>query len=176
MNLRAVVPLAAFAALVAVFAVGLWMQKPRDAKLDAVRPLPEFALPGVRPGAPGFAKADLGGQVALVNVFASWCPSCAVEQPMLMQLAERKIAPIYGVAWVDAPGKAAEWLDRHGNPYVRSGEDADGRLGVDLGVTGAPETFVIDKQGRIRRRFIGPITPEAWDTTLGPLVTQLQAE
>ena len=175
MNVRFAIPLAAFAALVAVFAVGLWQTTPRDPRLDAPRPLPAFALPAVRADAPGFAKVDLGGKVALINVFASWCPSCAVEQPVLMRLAGQG-APIYGVAWVDAPGKAADWLDRHGDPYVRTGEDASGTLGADLGVTGAPETFLIDKQGRVRHRYIGPITEEAWATTLAPMLAQLEAE
>ena len=176
MNWRFAIPLAAFAALVVIFAVGLWKDTPKDARLDAPRPLPAFNLPAVRADEPGFAKIDLGGKVALINVFASWCPSCAVEQPILMQLAREGAAPIYGVAWVDAPGKAAEWLDRHGDPYVRTGEDADGRLGVDLGVTGAPETFVIDRQGRVRHRYVGPITPEAWEGTLKPMIAQLEAE
>lgn len=176
MNWRAVFPLAIFVALVAIFGVGLWKDAPREASLDAPRPLPAFALPAVREGGQGFAKADLGGQVALVNIFASWCPSCAIEQPMLMQIAAQKSARLYGVAWVDAPGKAAEWLDRHGNPYLRSGEDASGTLGANLGVTGAPETFLIDKAGRVRHRFVGPITQEAWTRELQPMIARLEAE
>lgn len=176
MNWRSVVPLAAFAALCVVFAVGLWNTTPRDAALDAPRDLPAFDLPGVREGQPGFAKTDLGGQVALINVFASWCPQCTVEHPLLMQIAAEKRAPLYGVAWVDGPGKAAQWLDRHGDPYLLKGEDADGALGVELGVTGAPETFIVDKQGRVRHRYIGPITEEAWRTTFAPMIAQLEAE
>lgn len=176
MNWRFAVPLAAFAALVVVFAIGLWNTAPREAALDAPRPLPAFDLPAVNTGAPGFRKADLGGKVALINIFASWCPQCAVEQPMLMQIAAAKQTPIYGVAWIDGPGRAEQWLKRHGDPYVLSGEDAGGALGVDLGVTGAPETFVIDKAGRVRHRYIGPITQAAWDNELAPMIAQLEAE
>jgi cytochrome c biogenesis protein CcmG/thiol:disulfide interchange protein DsbE len=176
MNWRFAIPLAAFAALCVVFAVGLWNTTPRDPALDAPRPLPAFSLPAVRAGAPGFSRTDLNGQVALINVFASWCPQCAVEQPLLMKIAAEKRAPLYGVAWVDGPGKPAQWLDQHGNPYLRVGEDADGALGVELGVTGAPETFVIDKQGRVRHRYIGPITEEAWRLTFAPLIAQLETE
>jgi cytochrome c biogenesis protein CcmG/thiol:disulfide interchange protein DsbE len=176
MNWRFAIPLAAFAALVVLFGIGLWKDAPREAALDAPRALPAFNLPPVREGEAGFAKVDLGGEVALVNIFASWCPSCAVEQPLLMRLSAEKAARIYGVAWVDGPGKAAAWLDRHGDPYVRKGEDASGTLGAELGVTGAPETFVIDKQGRVRHRYVGPITEEAWATTLQPMLAQLEAE
>lgn len=176
MNWRFAIPLAAFLGLVALFGVGLWKDAPRDSALDAPRPLPAFDLPAVREGAPGLKNADFAGQVALVNIFASWCPSCLIEHPFLMKLSAEKQARIYGVAWVDGPGKAAEWLDRHGDPYLRTGEDAGGALGADLGVTGAPETFVIDKQGRIRHRFVGPITEEAWATKLAPMIAQLEAE
>lgn len=176
MNWRAAIPLAAFAALCAVFAIGLWNTTPRDAALDAPRPLPAFELPAVREGEPGFAKTDLKGQVALVNIFASWCPSCVIEHPFLMRIAAENRAKLYGVAWVDGPGKAAAWLDRHGDPYLLKGEDAGGTLGAELGVTGAPETFVIDKQGRVRHRFVGPITQESWDSTLAPMIAQLEAE
>jgi cytochrome c biogenesis protein CcmG, thiol:disulfide interchange protein DsbE len=176
MNWRSAIPLAAFAALCVVFAVGLWNTQPREGALDATRPMPTFDLPAVREGEPRFANADLGGKVALVNIFASWCPSCLVEHPFLMRLSAEGAVPIYGVAWVDGPGKAAAWLDRHGDPYLKEGEDAGGQLGVELGVTGAPETFVIDKQGRIRHRFVGPITQASWDETLAPLIAQLEAE
>lgn len=176
MNWRFLFPLAAFLAVVAVFGVGLWMDAPREAALDAPRPLPAFDLPAVREDKLGLKNADLGGEVALVNVFASWCPSCVIEHPVLMKLSAQKQARIYGVAWVDGPGKAAQWLDRHGDPYLRAGEDAGGALGADLGVTGAPETFVIDKQGRVRHRFVGPITEESWEETLAPMIAQLEAE
>lgn len=173
---RLAAPLLVFVALVGLFGIGLWKDTPRDPRLDAPRALPAFNLPGVAPGTPGFAKADLGGEVALINIFASWCPSCVVEQPMLLRLSQDPSVRLYGVAWVDGPGKAAEWLERHGNPYRRVGEDADGALGVELGVTGAPETFLIDKTGRMRHRFVGPITEEAWENELKPMLAQLEAE
>ena len=156
--------------------MGLWRGHPSQARVDAIRPLPAFALAPLQPGAPGLAKADLKGRVAMINVFASWCPSCAEEQPMLLQLASGGAAPIYGVAWLDPPDKTRAWLQEHGDPFARIGEDTSGRLGIDLGVTGAPETFIVDKEGRIRYRQIGPITDETWRTVLQPMISRLQSD
>jgi cytochrome c biogenesis protein CcmG/thiol:disulfide interchange protein DsbE len=169
-------PLAAFLLLAVVLGIGLLRGHARDLPPDRVRPLPAFALAPLKPGAPGLSKSDLKGQVALVNVFASWCQSCALEAPMLQAIADSKVAPVYGVAWLDAPEKSQAWLDRYGDPFARIGEDTTGRLGLDLGVTGAPETYVIDKAGRIRLRFVGPIDEAAWTGKLLPLVQKLQAE
>ncbi len=167
-------PLCAFLLLAILLGVGLWRGHPSEARVDATRPLPAFTLAPLQPGGPGLAKADLAGRVAMINVFASWCPSCAEEQPMLLQLASSGAAPIYGVAWLDPPDKTRAWLQEHGDPFTRIGEDTSGRLGIDLGVTGAPETFIVDKRGRIRYRQIGPITDETWRTVLQPLIQRLQ--
>lgn len=168
-------PLAIFLALAAAFAIGL-MRDPPQSPGDVARPLPEFALAGVGGTGPGLAASDLEGEVALVNVFASWCSSCALEHPVLMELSRSGLARLYGVAWQDTPEGTQGWLDGRGNPYLRVGDDPLGLLGLELGVTGTPETFVIDKQGQIRRRHVGPITPEIWRTELGPLVARLEAE
>jgi cytochrome c biogenesis protein CcmG, thiol:disulfide interchange protein DsbE len=169
-------PLAAFLVLAAFLGYGLWRGHPSEARVDAIRPLPAFDLKPAVPGAPGLAKADLVGRVSLINVFASWCPSCADEQPMLKAIAQSGPAPLYGVAWLDQPDKTAAWLNRWGDPFARVGEDPGGRLGIDLGVTGAPETFVVDKTGMIRYRQIGPITEDQWRETLAPLIAKLQQE
>jgi cytochrome c biogenesis protein CcmG/thiol:disulfide interchange protein DsbE len=176
LRLLLLAPLVAFLGLAAILGLGLWRGHPSEARVDATRPLPAFALQPLRPGEPALTKADLAGQVSMINVFASWCPSCAEEQPMLMQLSAAGVAPIYGVAWLDPPEKTAAWLQEHGNPFRRIGEDASGRLGIDLGVTGAPETFIVDRQGRIRYRQIGPITEETWRNVLQPLIARLQAK
>jgi cytochrome c biogenesis protein CcmG/thiol:disulfide interchange protein DsbE len=169
-------PLIAFLALAAVLGFALWRGHPSLARVDATRPLPDFNLQPLTPGGPPLAKADLVGQVAMINVFASWCPSCVEEQPMLLRIAEARTVPIYGVAWLDPPEKTAAWLRQNGDPFLRIGEDTSGRLGIDLGVTGAPETFIIDRQGRIRYRQIGPISDDTWRTVLQPLIARLQAQ
>ena len=170
------IPLGLFLALALVLGVSLLRGKARDLPVDRVRPFPVATLSPLRAGEPGLSNADLKGQVSLVNIFASWCASCGLEAPMLKSISDSKIVPVYGVAWLDAPEKTTAWLEQYGNPFARIGEDTTGRLGTDLGVTGAPETFVVDKQGRIRLRFVGPIDRPAWEGKLLPLVTQLQAE
>jgi cytochrome c biogenesis protein CcmG/thiol:disulfide interchange protein DsbE len=169
-------PLIAFLGLAAILGYGLWRGHPSEARVDAIRPLPAFALQPLQPGGATLTRADFAGHVSMINVFASWCPSCAEEQPMLMQLSASGVAPIYGVAWLDPPEKTSAWLQEHGNPFRRIGEDSSGRLGIDLGVTGAPETFIVDRQGRIRYRQIGPITEETWRNVLQPLILRLQAQ
>lgn len=138
--------------------------------------MPQFDLPPIEGHEAGLSNADLEGQVSLLNVFGSWCPPCAIEHPMLMQISRSGVVPIYGVDWKDPPGAGTRWLERNGNPYQRVGDDSDGRLAIDLGITGAPETFIIDRAGRVRYRHVGVITEEVWTATLRPLVEHLQAE
>jgi cytochrome c biogenesis protein CcmG/thiol:disulfide interchange protein DsbE len=141
------------------------------------RPLPAFDLqnaPGRDQGRP-LASTDLRGEPTLLNVFASWCVSCRVEHPMLMRLA-RDGEPLHGLNWKDGERDGARWLDEFGDPYDRVGHDPTGRTGIDLGVTGAPETFVIDRQGRVRYRHVGPITEAVWADTLAPMMAELRAE
>jgi cytochrome c biogenesis protein CcmG/thiol:disulfide interchange protein DsbE len=168
------VPLAAFAALVAALALGLRRDPAIIPSVLIGKPLPDFALAPLRAGQPGFSAADVKGRVALINVFGSWCAACAEEHPNLLAL--KGGAHIYGIDWKDEPGAGAQWLARHGDPYERVGGDPDGRLALDLGVTGAPETFVIDKAGRIAYKQIGPITPDIWRGRLAPLIAKLEAE
>jgi cytochrome c biogenesis protein CcmG/thiol:disulfide interchange protein DsbE len=139
-------------------------------------PVPEFALPPL-PGrnGPGFSSADLKGGVSLVNVFASWCVPCRVEHPLLRTLA-REGATIYGINYKDPAENAAGWLAELGDPYRAVGADRDGRVAIDWGVYGVPETFVIDRERRIRYRFVGPLQPRDLDETLRPLLGQLEQE
>lgn len=138
------------------------------------RPIPSFALPALEEGGAGFSSDDLKGKVALLNVFASWCGYCRVEHPLLMALARSGAVPIYGLNWKDQRGDGARWLAAHRSPYVRVGDDRSGRLGIDLGVSGVPETFVIDRTGRIRLRYAGPVTDEVWRTSFAPLLADLE--
>jgi cytochrome c biogenesis protein CcmG/thiol:disulfide interchange protein DsbE len=166
--------------LFAAFAVALFFGLQRDPNaLPSVlidRPLPAFSLAPLRADAAGLSRTDLDGEVALVNVFASWCTICRIEHPTLMRLTADHEVRIYGVDWNESPAAGLAWLERFGDPYLKTGSDANGRLALDLGVSGAPETFVVDKGGRIRYKHSGAITPEVWRDTLGPLVARLEAE
>ncbi len=173
-NVAVFAPLAIFAAIAAVFAVGLTRDPSAIPSTLIDRPLPEFSLPPIQGFEKGLASADLRGEVSLLNVFGSWCVSCQYEHPVLMRLAAAGEVPIHGLNWKDKPGAGAAWLARLGNPYDRIGDDPDGRVIFDLGVTGAPETFVIDRDGRVRYKHTGPITPEIWEKTLRPLIEELR--
>lgn len=169
-------PLVGFLALVAMFKWGLG-QDPRllpSALID--RPVPEMALaplPG-RGEDSGLATADLKGRISIVNIFGSWCVACAQEHPYLMRIKQMGVVPIHGIDWRDDPAEGAKWLQKHGDPYERVGADpAPGRTAIDFGVTGAPESFIVDKQGIIRYKHIGPITPEVWSNTLLPIIQEL---
>lgn len=140
------------------------------------KPMPDFALAAVQENGQGLAKDDLKGHVSLVNVFASWCVVCAEEHPTLMDLSRAKSVALYGIDWKDAPNDGNQWLARNGNPYSRAGNDENGRVAIDLGVSGAPETFVVDKAGRIRFKQIGAITPDVWERTLRPMIAKLESE
>ena len=168
------IPLAIFAVLVAFLYVGLF-RDPREVPSPLIgKPAPAFSL--VKLHAPGetLQAADLKGSVWLLNVWASWCVSCRVEHPLLVQLAKAAIVPVYGLDYKDKPDDGIAWLAQHGNPYTESLVDRDGRVGIDYGVYGVPETFVIDKAGTIRYKQIGPLTPEALKEKILPLVRELQ--
>jgi cytochrome c biogenesis protein CcmG/thiol:disulfide interchange protein DsbE len=136
------------------------------------RPAPAFDLATLG-GGPALARDALKGQVVLVNFFASWCVPCRVEQPLLMRLAEQDHLPLYGIAYKDKPQDAAAFLKQLGDPYRAVGLDREGRTGIDFGVYGVPETYVIDQAGRIRYRHVGPLTAEVVDRQLLPLVKKL---
>lgn len=171
MRLRLWVPLIAFAGL--LLAVGLHLNGQRDEPIPSPlvgKPLPDFSLARLDGGAP-LTRADLAGKVTILNVFGSWCVACVEEHPQWMAVKDK--AEIYGIAWRDEPGKTREWLARRGNPYVAVGLDPDSRAAVDLGVTGAPETYVIGRDGRIALKIAGPVTPVLWRDTLAPLLREL---
>ena len=140
------------------------------------KPVPAFNLPPVKGTVLGLSSADLKGEVSLVNVFASWCVACREEHPLLMQLSARHVVPIDGIDYKDKPDDAAQWLAAMGNPYARTGADRDGRVAIDWGVYGVPETFVIDREGRIAYKQIGAVTPKLVEETLRPLVARLRGE
>ena len=139
------------------------------------KPVPDFDLSPVQRRTLGFSTADLRGQVSLVNVFASWCTACRAEHPLFMQLSRSGAVPIHGLNYKDRPADAAEWLDTLGDLNMRTGADLDGRVGIEWGVYGVPETFVVSANGTIAYKHIGPVTPEAINETVLTLVEQLRS-
>ena len=169
------VPLLAFALLAAFLAVGL-THDPREVPSPLIdRPAPAFKLEQLHEPKLAFTPENMRGKVWLLNVWASWCVSCRVEHPLLVEMSRRNVVPIVGLNYKDKPDEGVQWLSKFGNPYVLSAQDVDGKVGIDYGVYGVPETFVIDKQGIIRYKQIGPITPEALEKKILPLIRQLDA-
>jgi cytochrome c biogenesis protein CcmG, thiol:disulfide interchange protein DsbE len=151
--------------------------KPREIPSPLIgKPVPEFRLEPVKGRTLGLASGDLRGEVSLVNVFASWCTACRDEHPLWMQVRSSGTVPLHGLNYKDRPEDAARWLADLGDPYTRTGADINGRVGIEWGVYGVPETFVVDKRGVIRHKVIGAIKQETLDETLLPLVRKLQAE
>ena len=169
-----VVPLAVFATIAVLLAVGLTLN-PREIPSPLIgKPVPQFELPPVRGRTLGLGTSDLKGEVSIVNVFASWCVSCKEEHPVFMQMQRERLVPIHGLNYKDRPEDVEKWLDDMGDPYTRTGADIDGRVAIDWGVYGVPETFVIDREGRIAYKHIGPVTPKLLDETLRPLIARLR--
>ncbi|HYE45323.1 MAG TPA: DsbE family thiol:disulfide interchange protein [Caulobacter sp.] len=177
-RLAFILPVLAFLGIAGVLAFGLGRDPKILPSMLIGKPLPAFDLPDVRAGSggKGLASRDFRGEPMLLNVFASWCVSCRVEHPFLMRLAREGAVPLHGLNWKDKGDAGARWLTQFGDPFDRVGYDPTGRTGVDLGVTGAPETFVIDAKGVVRYRHVGPVTPEVWTSKLEPLLRRLRAE
>lgn len=136
------------------------------------KPVPSFALPGITAGGPGLRSEELSGRPVLVNVFASWCAPCRQEISLLVRLAAEGV-PIYGIAYKDEPEATRRFLDQLGDPYRGIGADRDGRLAIEFGVYGVPETYVVDGEGRIRHRHVGEVTEDVARRTLLPLLEEL---
>ncbi len=170
---RFLLPLGIFVVLVVFLAVGLGLN-PREVPSPLVgKPAPAFELPQLHQPTERFSPKDMQGKVWLLNVWASWCVSCREEHPVLVKLAESKAVPIYGLNYKDQREDALRWLKQFGDPYVMSIADIEGRVGIDYGVYGVPETYVIDKAGVIRYKQIGPVTTEVLDAKILPLVAEL---
>jgi len=171
---RFLIPLGVFVALLGFLFVGLRLN-PREVPSPLVgQPAPAFQLAQLHAPEKQFAREDMLGQVWLLNVWASWCVPCREELPVLVGLAKSKTVPIVGFNYKDQPDAARALLRQFGDPYALSVSDPDGRVGIDYGVYGVPETFVIDKQGVIRQKHIGPVTGEVLQNKILPLVRELQ--
>ncbi|MEO6024978.1 MAG: DsbE family thiol:disulfide interchange protein [Burkholderiales bacterium] len=172
--LKYLAPLAIFIALALFLGRGLNLN-PREVPSPLIdKPAPAFELSRLDKPEQKLSVAQLRGQVWLLNVWASWCVSCREEHPVLVEAAQTNAVPIYGLNYKDQRADALNWLRQFGNPYTLSISDPDGKVGIDYGVYGVPETYLIDKQGIIRYKKIGPVTRESWQNTLLPLVKKLQ--
>jgi cytochrome c biogenesis protein CcmG/thiol:disulfide interchange protein DsbE len=171
---RFLLPLAAFVILVGFLVVGLGLN-PRQVPSPLIgKPAPEFQLQQLHASDKTLTSKDNLGKVWLLNVWASWCVSCREEHPLLVELAKSGIVPVYGLNYKDQREDALRWLKQFGDPYTVSIVDPEGRTGIDYGVYGVPETYVIDKNGVIRYKQIGPVTVDALQTKILPLVKELQ--
>ena len=170
---RFAIPLVLFILLVGFLAIGL-RHDPHEVPSPLInKPAPAFRLSQLSDPAKSFSAADMRGKVWLLNVWASWCVTCRDEHPLLIQYARSGALPIYGLNYKDKREDALSWLGELGDPYVLSVADTDGRVGIDYGVYGAPETYLIDRDGIIRFKQIGPVTPDVWQKTILPLAQQL---
>nr|MDP2191920.1 DsbE family thiol:disulfide interchange protein [Rhodoferax sp.] len=170
---RFLLPLGLFVALVVFLGIGLRLN-PREIPSPFIgKPAPTFNLTQLHEPTKMISPKDMAGQVWLLNVWASWCVSCRVEHPVLMDLARQGVVPILGLNYKDGRDAGVGWLRQFGNPYKVSAFDADGRVGIDYGVYGVPETFVIDKLGVIRMKHIGPVSTEDINNKILPLIKEL---
>ena len=168
------IPVCAFLALAVALAWGL-TRDPRELPSVLIgKAVPEFVLPPVQGRTLGLSSVDLQGEVSLVNVFASWCTACREEHPLFMRLSASGVVPLHGLNYRDRPEDAASWLDELGDPYTRTGADRNGRVGIDWGVYGVPETFVVGPDGRIAYKHVGPVTAQALKEMILPLVARLR--
>ena len=173
---RYLIPLAVFIVLVVLLGIGLKLDPSLVPSPLIDKRVPEFALPRVTQPTETLTSTDLRGHVSLFNVWASWCVACREEHPVLIGLSHSRQVPIYGLNYKDQRVDAVHWLDSFGNPYVASAHDLNGKVGIDFGVYGVPETFVVDQQGVIRYKHIGPISEETVKDVILPLVKKLKEQ
>ena len=167
-------PLGIFLVLAVFLAAGLGLN-PREVPSPLIdKEAPAFRLPQLRDPGLTLGTDDLKGKVWILNVWASWCVACLEEHPILVEFSKRNVSPIYGLNYKDKREDALAWLGKHGNPYTLSVQDGDGRVGIDYGVYGVPETYVIDRNGIIRYKRIGPVTVQILQEKILPLLKQLQ--
>ena len=175
MKVKHLVPLAIFLVIAIFLGIGLTRDPRKLPSTFIDKPAPAFRVAQVHAPDKTFSPEDMKGQVWMLNVWASWCTACRVEHPLLVEIARSKAVPLIGLDYKDKREDALKFLEQQGDPYTLSAYDLDGRIGIDFGVYGVPETFIIDKQGVIRHKQIGPITPEALQNEILPLIAKLKA-
>jgi cytochrome c biogenesis protein CcmG/thiol:disulfide interchange protein DsbE len=171
-----ILPAVGFTGLAAALAWGLRRHPTEIPSALIGKPVPVFNLPPVQGRSLGLSSTNLRGEVSLVNAFAAWCYACRLEHPLLLRLAEHKTVPIHGLNYKDAPADVAYWLNSFGDPYARTGADRDGRVSVDWGVYGVPETYVVGADGRIAHKHVGALSEQDIQQTILPLVVRLRSE
>jgi len=173
---RFLLPMALFAGILLFLGVGLGLN-PREVPSPLIgKPAPAFTLPRLDDTSQKVSREDLLGKVWMLNVWASWCAPCREEHPLVIDIARRQLVAVYGLNYKDARPAAVGWLANLGNPYRATLVDADGRVGIDFGVYGVPETFIIDRQGIVRFKHTGPLTPEVIRSRIEPLLKELNAQ
>lgn len=169
-----IIPVFVFGIIAIAFAVGLTLNPREIPSVLIGKAVPEFNLPPVEGRMLGLSSSDFKGEVSLVNVFASWCTECRAEHPVLMELSKRNLLPIHGLNYKDKPVDAKNWLDGLGDPYTRTGADRDGRVAINWGVYGVPETFLVDQEGKIVFKHIGAITWKIFEEQIQPIIADLR--
>jgi cytochrome c biogenesis protein CcmG, thiol:disulfide interchange protein DsbE len=173
---RYLIPLGFFAIVVIFLAIGL-TRNPNELPSALInKPAPTFRLPQLKDPAKTFSAEDMRGKVWMMNVWASWCVACRDEHPLLFEYQSSGAVPIYGLNYKDRREDALAWLAELGDPYVLSAVDLDGRVAIDYGVYGAPETYIIDKSGTVRMKHVGPVTRDVWANKVLPLVQELNRQ
>ena len=168
---RYLLPLLAVIGLILFLVVGLKRGDPRALPSPYIgKPAPEFELPKLKDPEQTVGSKDLSGQLALVNVWATWCVGCRAEHPFLLELEANDTIPIYGINWRDTRPEALRWIQQLGDPYVASGFDGSGRVGIDWGVYGAPETFLVSADGVVLHKHLGPLDRASWESDFLPLI------
>ena len=175
-KLKFFLPAVVFVAMVIIFYRGLYNDPTLVVSPFIDKPAPAFDLPDLLNPEARVTNAEFLGKVSLFNVWASWCPGCASEHEMMMEIARSTDVPIYGLNWKDERPAALKWLQQRGDPYVRNAVDRDNVTGIDWGVYGAPETFLIDAEGIIRYKHVGPLTPQIWQTEFVPRIEAARGE
>jgi len=171
--IRYFLPLIAALILIPIMILGLRSDPSELPSQYIGKPAPEFDLPTLKDSTQNISTADLRGQVSLVNIWATWCGGCRAEHDFLMQLFREQVIPIYAINWRDNRPDAINWLAQLGDPYVASGFDEDGRVGIDWGVYGAPETFLVNSEGHVIYRFTGPLNRALWEQEFVPRIAEL---
>ena len=176
MKVKHLIPLAIFLVIAVFLGIGL-TRDPRKLPSTMIdKPAPQFTLKQVQSPEKSFSPQDMKGQVWMLNVWASWCVACREEHPLLVEIGRSGVVPLVGLDYKDQPQDALKLLAREGNPYTLSALDLEGKVGIEFGVYGVPETFIIDKKGVIRHKQIGPITPDSLQNEILPLIAKLKAQ
>lgn len=174
MRLRFLIPLALFVSIAIGLAIGLTLQPQNIPSALIGAPVPNFELDPVEGFGPGLTSKNLQKQISIVNIFSSWCIPCRVEHPLWVEVGQNEEVALFGINYKDLPANASDWLEEHGNPYQRTGADQNGRVSIEWGVYGVPETFIVDSKGIIQFKHVGPIDRYVLENEILPKIRELR--